>query len=69
VKAILVVGFVMNVGYLISQVPTPALVVFVLCVSVMAFLVLINESACDRLIRILKVLLGRSDNTQKQKRR
>ena len=56
-------------GYLITQVPTLVLVVSVVCVSVIALLAILNESACDRLIRILKVLLGKGDNTQRQKRR
>ena len=65
----LMVGSATGVGYLITQVPTLVLVVSVVCVSVIALLAILNESACDRLIRILKVLLGRSDNIKRQKRR
>ncbi len=61
----LIIGFVINVG----DVPTLTLTVFVVCFFIVVVLVLVNESACDRLIRILRVMLGKGDNTQRQKRK
>lgn len=62
-------GIAVNLGYLLGQVPTIVLIVFVVCCFTLAALVLFSESACDRLIRILKVLLGRNDRVPRQKRR
>jgi hypothetical protein len=56
------------VSTILSQVPTIVLIVFVCCVFGVAALALVNESACSRLIRILRVLI-RNDNTPKRKRR
>ena len=67
-KNLIIGGVVVNLGYLLEQVPTIVLMVFVVCCFTLAALVLCNESACDRLIRILKVLLGRSDRVQNPKR-
>ena len=64
-KSLLVAGIVLDVGNL----PTSALIVLLVCFFILAVLVLVNESACDRLNRILRTVLGRSDNTQRQKRK
>ncbi len=68
-KSLIVDGVVVDVGYLLNQVPTIVLIVFVAGCFVLVALVLCNESACNRLIRVLKVLLGRSDEARRQKRR
>jgi hypothetical protein len=68
-KTIIASGVAVNVGYLLNQVPTIVLIVFITGCFVLAALVLFNESACNRLIRVLKVLLGRSDEARRQKRR
>ena len=61
----LIIAFVINVG----DIPTLTLTVIVVCIFILIILVLFNESACDRLIRILRVMLGKSENTQRQKRK
>jgi hypothetical protein len=53
----------------VGKVPASTFIVFVVCLFILVVLVLVNESACDRLIRILRVMLGKSDKTQKQKRK
>ena len=58
-------AFIIDAG----QVPASTLIVIVLCIFILAVLVLVNESACDRLIRILRAMLGKGDNTQRQKRK
>jgi len=68
-KVLLAGSIAVNLGYLLEQVPAIVLIVLVVCCFTLAALVLFNESACDRLIRILKVLLGRNNGVRKQKRR
>lgn len=53
------------VSTILSQVPTTVLVFFVCCVFGIVAFALVNESACDRLIRILRAL--RDDRRQKRK--
>lgn len=53
----------------VANLPTSVLIVFLVCLFSIAILVLVNESACDRLNRILRTVLGRSDNTQRRKRK
>jgi hypothetical protein len=53
---------------IISQLPIVVLIVIAVFVFFLAALVLLNESACGRLIRILKAM-GGSDNTPRRKRR
>jgi len=69
VKNILVSGVAVNAGDLLQQVPTVVLVVLVFCFFILVALVLFNESACKRLIRILKAIPGRSDRIQNPKSR
>jgi len=69
VKILIISSLAVNFGYLLEQIPTIVLIVFVACCFGLVALVLCNESACDRLIRILKVLLRRSDELQRKKRR
>ena len=59
----------LDILYLLGQLPASTMFILVLSVSGITILALVNESACDRLIRILKVIFGRNDNTPKQKRR
>ncbi len=59
----------LDVLSILGQLPASTTLILILCVSGITILALINESACDRLIRVLKVLLGRSDNTPRHKRR
>ena len=68
-KFLLLGGVAVNAGDLLQQIPTIVLVVIVFCSFVLVALVLCNESACSRLIRILKALPGRSDRIQNPKRR
>ncbi len=59
----------LDILYLLGQLPASTMFILVLSVSGITTLVLVNESACDRLIRILKVMFGRNDNKPRQKRR
>ena len=52
---------------LLEQLPASTMFILVLSVSGITILALVNESACDRLIRILKVIFGRNDNKPRQK--
>jgi hypothetical protein len=54
---------------LLEQLPTSTTFLLVLSVSGITILVLINESACDRLIRILRVIFGRNDNKPPRRKR
>ena len=69
IKHIIASGIAVNIGYLLEQVPAIVLIVFVAGCFALVVLVLCNESACNRLIRVLTVLLGRSDKEQNTKRR
>ena len=62
---IIATAMVIDVG----SISTSAFIVFAVLTFILVVLVLFNESACDRLIRILKVMLGKSENTQRQKRK
>ena len=68
-KFLLVGGVAVNAGYLLQQIPTIALIVLVFCFFILVALVLCNESACNRLIRILKALPWGGNRTQNPKRR
>jgi hypothetical protein len=64
------IGIVLfDVLSLLEQLPTSTTFLLVLSVSGITILVLVNESACDRLIRILKVIFGRNDNKPSPRRR
>ncbi len=54
---------------LLEQLPTSTTFFLVLSVSGITILVLVNESACDRLIRILRIIFGRNDNKPPRRRR
>jgi hypothetical protein len=59
----------LDILYLLGQLPASTMFILVLSVSGITILALVNESACDRLIRILKVIFGRNDNKPPPRRR
>jgi hypothetical protein len=52
-----------------EQLPASTMFILVLSVSGITILALVNEPACDRLIRILRVIFGRNDNKPPRRRR
>ena len=59
----------LDVLSLLEQLPTSTMLILVLSVSGITILVLVNKSACDRLIRILRVIFGRNDNKPPRRKR
>ena len=57
----------LDILYLLGQLPASTMFVLVLSVSGITILALVNEAACARLIRILKVIFGRNDDKPRQK--
>jgi len=55
-KFLLIGGVAVNAGDLFQQIPTIVLVVIVFGFFVLLALVLCNESACNRLIRMMTIL-------------
>ena len=63
------VSFMLALVLDVGQIPASILIVLVVCCFAIVTLVLVNELACARLIRILKVVFGSSDNAPRLKRR